>query len=114
MAKFNFLTKEDLKENLTEFKKEFLNEISDLIKIQIGKNQADEYLTFKKIKERFSIESVNTLKKYIEPKSLGKLRLYSAKDIVNLIENPEIQKNYKKLTKCNQANLDKKLFNDER
>lgn len=87
MAQLNILTKEDL----IEFSVGILKKISDLIKINSGANQKDEYIPFSKVKERFSISSVNTLKKYVKPKSFGKLRLYSVNEIIRILENPDNQ-----------------------
>jgi len=88
MAEFNILTKEDL----NVFKMEFLKEFSEKIKNYLGINQKDEYIPFSKVKERFSILSVNTLKKFVKPKKLGKLRLYSVNEIIRVLENPENEK----------------------
>jgi hypothetical protein len=88
MAELNILTKEDL----NDFKKEILKEISEQIKNNLGINQKDEYIPFSKVKERFSILNVNTLKKKIKPKHFGKLRLYSVNEIIRFLENPDNQK----------------------
>lgn len=87
MAELNILTKEDL----NDFKKEILKEISEQIKNNLVVNQRDEYIPFSKVKERFSIMNVNTLKKKIKPKHFGKLRLYSVNEIIRFLENPDNQ-----------------------